>query len=126
MIKYLKDLLNPNIIIPIMLLVFIIMIYNQQFLDKDRCLSIHCFIRNVLIFFGIYCLLTCNPTCLIILVPLIAEIVMILVNFYVIPIDPPEYTTINLYRWLDDLARTNDELKYYTEGYRKNNQSISE
>ena len=98
--------------------VYIVMKGLQYFLDANRKISLHCYIRNISIVFAIYYLLTYPWSWYIFFLPFLVELIIEILNSTCRwPLDPDENKTINCYNWFEKASRADPGLDYYTEGY---------
>jgi cyclopropane fatty-acyl-phospholipid synthase-like methyltransferase len=129
MVKKVKNIGNNNFLHYIIyyIILIIVMVIFQYKLDKNRHISYHCLIRNMLILTVI--LLKINnkiSTIQAVAIVLFAEIIIEVFHQKGYSLDPYDYKIINFYRWADTLwnSKTVKIMDTYTEGKHDGNPHI--
>lgn len=104
----------------IILIVFLLMYILQNHLDCSRRMSIHCLLRNVVLFCGVYLVIEKKMSVIhLVSVIVILEIAIEVLHFIGYPMDPYLNKVLNFYRWADTLwssKHVKSAFDNYTEG----------
>ena len=120
------NLKHKKSIIIILIVVFLIMLIFQQRLDNTRHISMHCYIRNVVIIYAIWYLYNYKWSWCIFFMPFVVEfLIEFLDTVCLLNIDPEENKIKNVYYFFEKMSKTEKNLDYYTEGSYKKNPNLS-